>query len=434
MAERDFDVLIAGASLAGSATAILLGQAGLRVALVERRADPAAFKRMCTHYIQCSAVPSLERLGLMSEILAAGGVRSSGRFWTRWGMVEAPRAEQLPPGVNIRREVLDPMIRARAAATPGVELMLGQTASEVVTEAGAVSGLRLRDRDNRERTVRAALVVGADGRSSSVAQLAGVPRRETPHGRFGFGAYFEGPQPEAAPDGTIWFLDPQWAAAFPTDSGLTFLGGMCTKDRLPEYRQDRLGFLQRYIAGLPQAPPIADCRVVSPVIGKADLPNVHRGPVAPGLALVGDAALATDPLFGVGCGWAVQSAEWLTDAVLPALRGEEALTAGLARYRRVHRRRLGLHTRMIEDYATGRPFSAPERLLFSAAAQDPATRLPFMRFGTRSAGAPAMVEAMARASRFHLTRAGARPGRRRAGALPAAAPSRRGAARSPAAR
>ena len=38
-----------------------------------------------------------------------------------------------------------------------------------------------------------------------------------------------------------------------------------------------------------------------------------RNPVAPGLALVGDAALATDPLFGVGCGWAFQTAEWLAD-------------------------------------------------------------------------------------------------------------------------
>ena len=39
--------------------------------------------------------------------------------------------------------------------------------------------------------------------------------------------------------------------------------------------------------------------------------NRMRTTTAPGLALIGDAALATDPLFGVGCGWAFQSAEWL---------------------------------------------------------------------------------------------------------------------------
>jgi len=47
--------------------------------------------------------------------------------------------------------------------------------------------------------------------------------------------------------------------------------------------------------------------------------NVAHTPSAPGMALVGDAALAIDPLWGVGCGWALQSAEWLADSVAPAL-------------------------------------------------------------------------------------------------------------------
>jgi len=62
-----------GASLAGSAAAILLGRAGARVALVEKRPDPSAFKRVCSHYIQSSAAATLERLGLLEEIEQAGG-------------------------------------------------------------------------------------------------------------------------------------------------------------------------------------------------------------------------------------------------------------------------------------------------------------------------------------------------------------------------
>ena len=56
----DHDVAIVGASLAGSAAAILLGRAGARVALSEQRPDPHAFKRVCSHFIQGSAVPALE--------------------------------------------------------------------------------------------------------------------------------------------------------------------------------------------------------------------------------------------------------------------------------------------------------------------------------------------------------------------------------------
>ena len=44
------------------------------------------------------------------------------------------------------------------------------------------------------------------------------------------------------------------------------------------------------------------------MLGKLDLPNVIRPAARPGVAFVGDAALASDPLWGVGCGWAFQSA------------------------------------------------------------------------------------------------------------------------------
>jgi menaquinone-9 beta-reductase len=119
--------------------------------------------------------------------------------------------------------------------------------------------------------------------------------------------------------------------------------------------------------------------------------NRMRTPTAPGLALIGDAALATDPLFGVGCGWAFQSAEWLADAVAPALRGEAALEAGLRRYRRAHSRHLRGHAWMIHDYATGRKLQPPERLIFSGAARDPRVATIFDTFGTRQIGLARMM-------------------------------------------
>src|SRR6478609_10387866 len=86
----DYDAVIVGASLAGCATAIGLGRAGARVALVEKRPDPAAFKRICSHFIQASAVPTLERLDLLDPIMAMGGVRSRFRAWTPWGWIDPP--------------------------------------------------------------------------------------------------------------------------------------------------------------------------------------------------------------------------------------------------------------------------------------------------------------------------------------------------------
>jgi 2-polyprenyl-6-methoxyphenol hydroxylase-like FAD-dependent oxidoreductase len=401
---QKYDAVIVGASLAGCTTAIMLGRAGLNVAIVEQRPDPTAFKRICGHFIQSSAVPTLERLLLLEPIEAAGGVRSGLRMWTRWGVIEPPSSDVVAPAVNLRRERLDPLVREIASSVSGVEMILGYGVTELVRADDAVVGIRAHDRHGRELVLRAALVVGADGRDSTIAKLAGVRSKVSGHGRFSYATYFEGPPPTGSPDGTIWMLDPQWAAAFPTDGGEIMYGCMPTKDRLPEFRRDPDRALRAFVADIPDAPPILQARQVGPTLGKIEMPNVQRAPVAPGLALVGDAALATDPLFGVGCGWAFQSAEWLAEAVMPALRGQEPLRDGLASYRRRFRRGLGGHAALIHDYATGRRFSVPERVLFSAAAYDPKVGTAFSRFGTRNAGPASLIPMYGRSLAVHARR------------------------------
>jgi 2-polyprenyl-6-methoxyphenol hydroxylase-like FAD-dependent oxidoreductase len=378
----DYDAVVVGASLAGCAAAIQLGRAGLRVAVIEKQPDPQAFKRMCSHFIQASGVPAIERLGLLEEIEAAGGLRPQIHMWTKWGWIEAP-PERAGRGLNLRREVLDPMVRSTAAATPGVEMLLGWSAERLLREGGGFGGVVARNREGTELELRGRLTIGADGRDSKIAELSEVPVKTYPHNRIAYGGYFEGPPPQFSPDSSVWFLDPHWAAAFPTDSDLTFYAAMPTKDRLPEFKADPEAALIKFVADVPEAPPIRDSRAIEPVLGKLDMTNRMRKPVAAGLALIGDAALATDPLFGVGCGWAFQSAEWLADSVRPALQGEESLEQGLERYRRRHARELRGHAFLIHDYATGRRLSPPERLMFSAAARDPRTAEVFDALGSR---------------------------------------------------
>jgi 2-polyprenyl-6-methoxyphenol hydroxylase-like FAD-dependent oxidoreductase len=180
----DYDVVIVGASLSGSAAAILLAGAGARVALVDKRHDPKAFKRVCGHFFQGSAIATIERLGLMEAMMSAGAVRSSFRVWTSHGWIESGSRVKAPRGINLRRELLDPLIRGRAAETPGVELILGYAARELLREQDRVCGVVLDDPSGSSMRLRARLVVGADGRTSSVAGMAGVHSRMSPHGRF----------------------------------------------------------------------------------------------------------------------------------------------------------------------------------------------------------------------------------------------------------
>jgi menaquinone-9 beta-reductase len=411
---RSYDAVIVGGSLAGCAAATMLGRAGARVAVLEKSPDPAAFKRICSHFIQASAMPTLERLDLVEPMIAAGAVRSRFKTHVPWGWIEAP-PERAGLCINLRRERLDPMVREMAASTPGVEVLQGLTVSELRRPGGKVSGVVAHDRDGSPLVFEAPLTIGADGRDSTIAEISGVKVKTYPHGRFAYGGYFEGATPKGAPDASLWVMDPDWAAAFPTDSGLTFFAAMPTKARLPEFKSDPAAALVDYFETVPEAPSLRTARVDERgVLGKIDMTNRMRTTTAPGLALIGDAALATDPLFGVGCGWAFQSAEWLADAVAPALRGEEELEAGLRRYRRTHSRHLRGHAWMIHDYASGRKLQPPERLIFSAAARDPRVAAIFDAFGTRQIGATRLMAtgiplaAIANA-RYALGRRGERP-------------------------
>jgi len=380
--ESTYDAVIVGASLAGCASAIGLGRAGLRVAVVEKQPDPQAFKRTCSHFIQASGVPAIERLGLLEPIEAAGGQRPRIHSWTRWGWIE-PSSRESASGLNLRREVLDPLVRTTAAETPGVEMLLGWSAERLLREGDAFAGVAVRNPQGEEREVRGRLTIGADGRDSRIAELAEAPVKKYPNARFAYGGYFEGGAPAQSPDAVIWFLDPHWAAAFPTDEGLTFYAAMPTKERLPEFKRDPAAALVDFLSLVPEPPPIRDGQLVGSVFGKIDMTSKMRKPVAPGLALVGDAALAADPLFGVGCGWAFQSAEWLRESVEPALQGSESLEQGLERYRRRHARELKGHSFFIHDYSTGRRFNPAERLMFSAAARDPKVAGVIEDFATR---------------------------------------------------
>ena len=172
----------------------------------------------------------------------------------------------------------------------------------------------------------------------------------------------------------MWFLDPEVAAAFPDEDDLTVVVAGFHRSRLAAVRADPEGAYLGVVTGLPDGPDLTGAERVSKLIGALDVPNVRRPAARPGLALVGDAALAADPLFGVGCGWAFQSAEWLVDHTAPALASNRGLDGALGRYRRAFRRRLSPHYWQVTDFSSGRKLRANERMAFRAAAADAGVR------------------------------------------------------------
>jgi len=181
----------------------------------------------------------------------------------------------------------------------------------------------------------------------------------------------------------FWFMEPDCAYTFPNEDGLCLVLVGPHRDRLPEFRADLEGAYMRYVEALPDAPDLSGATRESKLIGKLDLPNVSRPAARPGIAFVGDAALASDPLWGVGCGWAFQSAEWLVDETAGAVAGGADLDAALERYRRVHRKRLGPHHFLIADLASARPANPLERRMYRAAVDDDDVFHVFEGIGSR---------------------------------------------------
>jgi len=368
MSAHTYDVAVVGASIAGSTTAALLGRAGLRVALIERHRDPGAFKVLCTHHVMACATPTIGRIGLDRAIESAGGVRNGLDSYTPWGWVVPP--PDSPHGYSIRRSKLDPMVRSLAAESPGVDLVLGYKAVDLIDGDGTVAGVRLRGVDGSERAVHARLVVGADGAHSTVARLAGATEKIAPNERCPYFAQFTGVRLTSAGRSQIWLHDPGTSYALPNDDGLTVLATMPTKSELPRFRHDLESSFLETLRSLPDGPDLSSAERVSKIVGSNDYPLVRRSPVpAPGVVLVGDAALTSDPAQGVGCGWAFQSAEWLADSVAPALLGGRPLGRALRRYQRLRKPMLGHHG-VIESEAKATPPSRLDRLMFGAAVHD----------------------------------------------------------------
>jgi 2-polyprenyl-6-methoxyphenol hydroxylase-like FAD-dependent oxidoreductase len=386
----EYDAVVVGGSLAGCATAINLGRRGLRVAVLEAHRDPAFYKRVCTHLIQPTALPTLQRMGLDTAIEAAGGVRMHTSFWTPVGWAnERDYTEPGRHGYTVRRSVLDPLMRGTAAATPGVDVRLGvKVVGLHRDENDRVAGVVVRG-DDGDETIRARMVVGADGASSKIAADAGLRAKESPNRRASYFAYFRNvPIPEG--NFRVWLMPPDALGLIGADHGMTLVSILIDKQRVPELLDGKEEYLRRRFAELPDAPDLSGAEQVSDITGIRDRPNLTRTrTVLPGLALVGDAALAADPLRGVGLGWALEGAEWLSDLTADALASRDTgrIDAALRRYQRRHRRELWPQQMVFNRNSKQAAPPPPVRRMLAAAATDPYVAERFWPFVQRTASA-----------------------------------------------
>ena len=110
-----YDIVIAGAGPAGSATAIRLALAGLKVAIIEKAKFPRP--KLCGEFISPECLEHLETLGVMPDILLAGAVDIDRTvFYTRRGRsltVESDWFGMAKPAIGLSRAALDDLLPVR---------------------------------------------------------------------------------------------------------------------------------------------------------------------------------------------------------------------------------------------------------------------------------------------------------------------------------
>lgn len=378
------DVIVIGASLAGCTSAILLARAGASVLLIDKQPDIDAYKVVCGHYIQSSAIPTIERLGLLEPMMQAGAVRSAARVLFDDKVIGPAAPDVVAPPINLPRKLLDPLLRRIADNTAGIELRMGWALNSVERLTPGDCHVRLKDGAGESRAASARLLVAADGRDSAFVKLSRMRTARSKNGRFNYSPFYSGTPPDDWPSTSVYFDDKHWAGAFPTTDGLTGYYLMVPHDRIEEFKADREGACLRMIAELPFAPPVDQLKLAGPIVGRIDMSNQWRNPVRRGAALVGDAAFSIDPLFGVGCGWAFESGAMLADEVAPALSNGGPLSAPLRSYRRRLSMKIIPHTLLTNGYTRGRALSRFERFVMTRAARSPEVEKSMVELMTRN--------------------------------------------------
>jgi flavin-dependent dehydrogenase len=416
------DAVVVGARCAGSAAAIALARAGRRVVVLDRVCFPA--DTISTHLVWPGGLAEIDALGALDRVEALGAPRLPEAL--AGGAGHTVRGSFSPTGgidyaMCVRRIGLDAALVATAREA-GAGVREGARVIELVWQDDRVAGVRYRDAADAVHELRAPLVVGADGRRSTVARLVGAdtPYRSEPSGRACFYAYWRDARSDLRGIAAQWREGPELGTAFPCDGGQLLVLIQPPVARLADFDGDLAGAYRRTVYAMgPLAERLQGCEMVTKVRSARDIASYFRRSSGPGWALAGDAGHFKDPVTAQGIRDALRYGRLLGEDVAAVLSEPAALDVAVAAWERRRERDCLEVYQWTNILARGEAMTALEVELYRAAAAQPATARELLDVFSRTRRPGAFMSPV-RAAQL-CARALARDGADRSATLAAAA-------------
>jgi 2-polyprenyl-6-methoxyphenol hydroxylase-like FAD-dependent oxidoreductase len=379
MASTRYDIIAVGGGLGGAALAKSMAEHGARVLVLERE---KRFKdRIRGELLVPWGVAETQALGIYDLLRSTCARECAGvGFYTEPGFGE-PRdlitttPQQLPAFAFYHPEMQEVLLQAAAQA--GAEVRRGVHVRNV--NSGAVPSVVVEQQGTVEE-IQTRLIVGADGRNSAVRKWAGLAAQHDPERLVISGVLFEempGPR-----EGMFYLIvNPdlgQGAPMAPQGSGRVRAYLVQTKATSTRFQgaSDVTRFVAESIRSGAPAEWYETARAAGPLATFDGADSWVDHPYKDGVALVGDAAAASDPSWGQGLSLTVRDVRVLRDLLL---RHENWDEAGHA-YAEAHDEHYGVIHRVDNwlsemFYATGPAAKTLRARAFPLFGEDP-TRVP----------------------------------------------------------
>ncbi len=318
----DYDLIIAGGGMVGATLANALGETDLRIALLEGapldRIRPAAEPDLRVSAIHRASQRIFAAIGAWEGMTAwrVSPFRDM-RVWDAagFGQIHFDSADIGEPllGWIIENRVVQYALLERVQQLPAVDLLC--PAALETAQSLAETGWRVRLHDGREFTTR--LLVGADGASSKVRQLAGI---DTGGWNYDQQAVVGNVRTAEPHQETAWqrFLPTGPLAFLPLHDGRCSIVWSTTPEQAEALLAlDESAFAEALADAFDQR--LGSIIEVGPR-GAFPLRLQHAyAYVKSGLALIGDAAHVVHPLAGQGVNLGLLDAATLAEVILDAL-------------------------------------------------------------------------------------------------------------------